>query len=294
MKYLAERERGGFFPAVVLLVGILICALVLWAGPKLAGWALPTVSATDPTRAAAIDETMASIVVFGLLLVAGLAAGFLCGVNAVALGPKFGVRLLEGGGIGLAGLIIATALAGIAGLWRHPSAATSVVMFVWGTAVIILQAGSEEIFFRGWLQPILVRAWGPVGILVTAIVFAGLHLVSGADALMSILNLFLGGLLFGLLAARYGGIASAIGAHFAWNWTEQLLLGLDPNPGVGSFGSILNLDLIGSAWWGGSDEGLNASVAMTIALAALLAPLLIIGAKARQPLEQHRHDRVAA
>jgi uncharacterized protein len=79
-----------------------------------------------------------------------------------------------------------------------------------------------------------------------------------------------------LLAARSGGLSGAIGAHFAWNWTEQILLGIDPNPGLGSFGAIANFELTGPAVWGGSDEGLNASIAMTIALLALLAPLLIL------------------
>jgi uncharacterized protein len=163
-----------------------------------------------------------------------------------------------------------------------------------GTAVIALQATSEEVFFRGWLQPVLTRAWGFLGILVTAAAFAALHLIAAAGAAVSVLNLFLGGLLFGLLADRYGGIASAIGAHFTWNWAEQLLLGLDPNPGLGSFGAVANLDLVGSRWWGGSAEGLNASVAMTFALAILLAPLLIVPARNRPLPEPNRRGRAAS
>ena len=111
---------------------------------------------------------------------------------------------------------------------------------------------------------------------------------------MSVLNLFLGGLLFGVLAARFNGIAAAFAAHFSWNWAEQLVLGLDPNPGSGSFGSILNFDLVGSAWWGGSKEGLNASIAMTFALAIILVPLLIFAARAGQPLGPCRPDPAAA
>ncbi|MET0246329.1 MAG: CPBP family intramembrane glutamate endopeptidase, partial [Sphingomonas sp.] len=75
--------------------------------------------------------------------------------------------------------------------------------------------------------------------------------------------------------ARSGGIAAPIAAHFAWNGSEQLIFGLDPNPGVGPFGSVLDLDLAGAARWGGSAEGLNASVGMTIALLVVLVPLLI-------------------
>ena len=73
-----------------------------------------------------------------------------------------------------------------------------------------------------------------------------------------------------MLAARAGGVAGAGGAHWAWNAAEQLLFGLDPNPGVGGFGALLDLDLVGAARWGGSAEGLNARWAMTVALLALL------------------------
>jgi membrane protease YdiL (CAAX protease family) len=102
-----------------------------------------------------------------------------------------------------------------------------------------------------------------------------LHVLGGARDPLALANLFLGGLAFGLLAARAGGIAPAVGMHLAWNGAEQLVLGLEPNPGVSSFGSIVNLDLVGSAWWGGSTEGLNASVAMMVALLAILVPLVI-------------------
>lgn len=286
--------RGGRLVApVVLLAGVVLCVLILWGGPQLAGRAISARSGGDPSSAA-MSETIASIIIFGLILVAGVGGGALCGFNAARLGPRAGLRLLEGGGIGLVGVLVATALAGIAGVLHRADGGIGAGIFLWGTALIVLQAASEEVFFRGWLQPILVKAWGVAGIPITAVTFAAMHLIGGASSVVSVLNLFLGGLLFGLLAARYGGIASAVAAHFAWNWSEQLLFGLYPNPGSGSFGSILNMDLAGSSWWGGSDEGLNASIAMTFALAVLLAPLLIIPARDSQPPEPYQSDRAPA
>jgi membrane protease YdiL (CAAX protease family) len=285
-----DSGRPWFFPVAVLLAAVVLCFLILWGGPHLAGLVL---SGLAPSNAA-VDETIASTIVFGLLFAAGIAGAALCGFNAARPGPRAGLRLIEGAGIGLIGLLIATVLAAVAGVVHRSHGGTSAGLFVWGTAVIVLQAGSEEVFFRGWLQPVLVKAWGAPGIVVTAIAFAALHLVGGEATVVSVVNLALGGLLFGLLAARYGGIAAAVGAHFAWNWAEQLVLGLDPNPGNGSFGSILNLDLVGSSWWGGSHEGLNASIAMTFALAMLLAPLLIVRARDSQQPEQNLLDRAPA
>jgi membrane protease YdiL (CAAX protease family) len=120
-----------------------------------------------------------------------------------------------------------------------------------------------------------VRSWGPAtGVIVASLAFAALHLAGGARSPLTLLNLFFGGLLFGLLALRTGGIAAPAGAHALWNWAEQILLGLDPNPGTGSFGALFDLDLVGTAAWGGSEEGLNASLALTFVLVALIVPLL--------------------
>jgi len=76
-----------------------------------------------------------------------------------------------------------------------------------------------------------------------------------------------------VLALRAGGLAAAIGAHWAWNSCESFVFGLDPNPGVSPFGSLVDLDMAGNGWWGGSAQGLNGSAAMTIVLAALILPL---------------------
>ncbi|MGF7473829.1 hypothetical protein WFJ45_24165, partial [Salmonella enterica subsp. enterica serovar Minnesota] len=61
---------------------------------------------------------------------------------------------------------------------------------------------------------------------------------------------------------------------------EQLVLGLVPNPGLGAFGSVMDLELAGATLWGGSEEGLNASLAMTFALAMFVVPLLLLATPA--------------
>ena len=148
------------------------------------------------------------------------------------------------------------------------------VYLLLGTALTLFQVAGEEVLFRGWLFPALAERIGlAAGIGASALAFAAFHLVGGAKAPLSLLNLFLGGVWFALLAWRSGGVLAPIAAHFGWNLAEDLGLGLVPNPGVGELGSVWNFDLAGSALWGGSDEGLNASVVMTAVLVALIVPL---------------------
>ena len=145
------------------------------------------------------------------------------------------------------------------------------------TAIVLLGVTAEELLFRGWLlsalQDMLGSSWA---ILLSALAFSGFHWwAGGAEAdVVSLANLMVGGLWFGLLAVRSKGILAPMAAHFAWNASESIVFGLDPNPGVDDLGALTNFDLIGTPMWGGSAEGLNASIAMTLVLAALVIPLL--------------------
>lgn len=144
-----------------------------------------------------------------------------------------------------------------------------------GAVVIFFEAGVEEICFRGWLQRRLAARISPAAaVTAAAVAFSLLHVFGGARTPLSLVNIFLAGLLFGLLLLRTGSIWAAIWAHAGWNWAETGLLGLSPNPGASSYGSIVDLDLVGAHIWGGSVEGLNASIAITVVLVALILPLL--------------------
>ena len=258
-----------------LAAAILLGAAVVLGGPLLAD-ALVGAVAGDAALSPPVGQTAFTLLLFGALLLIGLIGGGLCGRNAAALGPRPFRRAAAGAAIGLFGIAAATALAWLAGNVATAGAPPQRLM-LWGSALVLLQVAAEEVYFRGWLQPVLTEAWGQVaGILVSALAFAGLHLAGGAQDLLSLLNLFLGGLLFALLFRRGGGLAAPVAAHWGWNWGEEMLLGLSPNPGVGGFGAVANLELAGSPPWGGGNEGLNASLAMTVALLALVAPLALL------------------
>ena len=155
-----------------------------------------------------------------------------------------------------------------------PLAQTHLIL---GAAIVLLGVTAEELLFRGWLlsalQDMLGSSWA---ILLSALAFSGFHWwAGGAEAnVVSLANLLIGGMWFGLLAVRSRGILAPMAAHFAWNASESIGFGLDPNPGVDDLGALANFDLVGRPIWGGSAEGLNASIAMTVVLAALVIPLL--------------------
>lgn len=270
--------RGVLVGAAILAVAAaLVCGILLGARPLMLR-VVPHLGG-GAAASAPLVETLFNLLVFGLILVAAAVGGAVERRNAFAPGARAALALPSGLAIGLAGISVSALYAKLAGtLVPGAGGAVSLGLLLWGAAVVLFQTVAEEAYFRGWLQPALASRWGLAAALVaTSLAFAALHVAGGARGTVSLLNLFLGGLVFGLLAARGRGLAAAIGAHFAWNVVEQLGYGLDPNPGTGSFGSMRDWDLVGAAQWGGSEEGLNASLGTTFALLAILVPLAMTG-----------------
>lgn len=269
-------SRGGVLngaagAGIALAVALLFCGLLVFVGPTLAEGVLGALGVGDP----AAGEALFTLIIFGVLLLAAVGAGALWGVTALAPGERPATWAGAGLALGLGGIAAATGYAALAGtLQPATNAGPAATMILLGIVTVLVQVLAEEAFFRGWLQPVLVRAWGVVpGVLVGAVAFSVLHVAGGAREPLSLINLVLGGVVFGVLALLGRGIAAPLMMHWAWNGTEQLLFGLDPNPGVGGFGAVWDFELAGAGLWGGSAEGLNASLGMTLVLLAVLLPL---------------------
>jgi uncharacterized protein len=184
-------------------------------------------------------------------------------------------------GLGFALYALALAIAAVAGVVEagtHGGGVAALPAVSAGLILTAFQAGAEEAVFRGWLQPVLSARWGVwMGLLASSAAFSGLHLMAGERSPLALLNLLLGGLLFGLLALRSGGLWAPFAAHLGWNWLEASVIGLEPNPGVGPTGALFDLDLVGPGPWGGGPDAMNGSLAMTLALLAAVAVLTGMG-----------------
>lgn len=258
--------------------GAIVAALILGASPltyKLAA-ALPPALSQDPVAMTALFTAL----LYGAMAIIAVCAAAVDGVNAVRLGDRKRRGLVEGSLLGVGAMIVTIAASIALGIAKPAGLPQVSLLLLAGFAVTIVQAGGEEIFFRGWVQPVLTRAISPtLAIVLTSALFAVLHILGGATDPLAVANLFLGGLLFGALRYRSGGLLAPIAGHVLWNSLEDQLFGLTPNPGVGVFGAALDMDLVGPAWLGGGDAGLNASVQMSIGLALAIAVLVVLGIK---------------
>ncbi|MFL5297552.1 MAG: CPBP family intramembrane glutamic endopeptidase [Phenylobacterium sp.] len=260
----------------VLVAGGLCCAAAVVLGRDLGARLAEAISAGSGPWGAIAGQAAFYACIFAPLWLAALVGGAMEGRQVWRGGPLPLLATVGGVALGGLGFAAAVGLAAASGAVMPPAAPQAAVAggVIAGAAIVAFQAAGEEVFFRGWIQPVLCARLGPwVGLALTAAMFTALHLVGGVRGPLAVLNLLLGGLLFGLLALRTGGLWAAFGAHWAWNWTESCGFGLDPNPGVGPTGSLVDLDLGGPGLWSGGGDGMNGSPAATLVLLALLTGL---------------------
>jgi membrane protease YdiL (CAAX protease family) len=99
---------------------------------------------------------------------------------------------------------------------------TAIEFAIMGTTIGPL---CEELVFRGFMQPVLVRSLGRAGgIIVTATVFGLLHLSQNAFAWQSGLLIALAGVAFGWMREISGSTRASTLMHAAYNFTFFLTL----------------------------------------------------------------------
>lgn len=85
--------------------------------------------------------------------------------------------------------------------------------------ILILYSGSEELFTRGLLYPLLHRYIGFVwSVLLSSLVFSLLHLENNAFGILPAIDIFFAGVLLALLREYTGTLWLAWGVHFGWNF----------------------------------------------------------------------------
>lgn len=156
-----------------------------------------------------------------------------------------------------------------------------------GLVIMLLVAAAEEFIFRGLiLRKLLhlVNRW--LALLISAALFAVVHLTNTDITPLGIFNVFLGGMVFGISYMLTRSLPLVILFHFAWNFFQGPVLGF-PVSGL-PFESLLLLELSGASIINGGGFGFEGSVVCT----ALLAITFIAGAWLY--LQKHRKQPGAA
>ncbi len=289
MSYVLNGERGLFLqarqarrvPNAFLATGILFLVLVPAFG--IVSIAAVILAGGDEGAADRLFDTPYGLTVPFALLVVFLALWVALYEKrsplTMGLAPKgFAPKLL--GGMAVA-LIMTSCTVGVMALFGCVSIETGAGRLQGGPAlgsallmlaVFLVQAGSEEILLRGWYLPVLGARYRPwIGILISSVVFAGMHAPTRPVA---ILNLLLFGVFTAVYCLREGSVWGVCGWHAVWNWADGNLFGLKVSGHEMSGGTLLNLKETGPSVVSGGDYGPEGSLLRTIVLLAGIALVL--------------------
>lgn len=111
-------------------------------------------------------------------------------------------------------------------VFSHGAQAVAAALF--GLVIYASVGLSEELLFRGYIQGLFGEK-KVLGIVVTAVLFAAMHLVNSAYSAVSLIYLIAGGLFFSLLREVTKSLWLPIGLHMAWDWAVVSIFGLNQN-----------------------------------------------------------------
>ena len=143
--------------------------------------------------------------------------------------------------------------------------------------LMIIVALTEEIAVRGYILNNLLQSFGRFGlvaVLISSLLFGGLHLLNPNVSWPGLANIVLAGMILGLYYNYRRNLWFPIGLHFSWNFVQGPVLG---SPVSGKWiDSMFNYISEGQELLTGGSFGLEASLLTTCAfLVALLSIHLI-------------------
>lgn len=114
---------------------------------------------------------------------------------------------------------------------------------------IIVAAVGEEILFRGTIfQAIEERFGGVVAVMTTSLLFALAHVMNPGASVISLVNVFLAGVLLGTMLIRSASLWSSIFFHIVWNLLVALCFGAVSGNELGGGVVVMNLSQASSSF----------------------------------------------
>ena len=236
-----------------------------------------------------------------VLIAAALLSGYLCtrileGLPWRSLGLWFHSRWLRhfliGSAVGIGSLALAAMIAAAGGGLRFAFSGGDAVLGVVQTLVVtavlfIVAALAEEALFRGYPLQTMARAQlAGLGIVITSIWFAGIHLGNPNFKYgLPLVNLVIAGLWFSVAFLRSRSLWFPLGIHWAWNWALASIFGL-PVSGITRLAPhpLMKGSDLGPTWLTGGTFGIEGGIACTVAL--LISTVFIWRVRLVSPTEE--------
>lgn len=127
----------------------------------------------------------------------------------------------------------------------------------------------EEIFVRGYLLNNLMASMNKYAALsITSLFFMSLHLLNSNISVLSVINLFLAGIVLGIYYIHKPNLWLPIGMHLTWNYFQGPVFGFEVS-GLNTIG-IFNQNLSGHDIITGGEFGFEGSIIATILIIGII------------------------
>lgn len=154
------------------------------------------------------------------------------------------------------------------------SAISSVLVILFGW---IIQGATEEIVTRGWLLNVLSSKYNiGFGLLISSTLFGLMHLTNPNVNYITVINIILVGLFYGLYVIKTNDLWSVCGMHSAWNFAQGNIFGFEVSGLDISVGTLIDLNLVENDFITGGVFGPEASIVATFVLLLSIIILLFI------------------
>jgi hypothetical protein len=216
------REPFWGYTDLLLMIGFTVAAfLVIAVVTSAVLWVFPAEKKDFAVWGLILQTVFYVLVYLGFRFTLGVRYGRPVMTSLGWKRTHFSIALAVAGGVALAFLVGL-----IAGLLHTPPVATPIDLFSKSTFALVLFAifaaiiapVTEELFFRGFLQPLFSRTFGVIaGILMTALIFGGLHAPEYSWAWQYASAVAFAGAVFGWVRYRANSIIPSTIMHGCYN-----------------------------------------------------------------------------
>jgi len=125
--------------------------------------------------------------------------------------------------------------------------------------LFIFVAASEELFIRGYILTNLLASFNKnLAILISSLLFSLMHIANDNISLLSLIALFIFGIILALGYIHTKGLWFPIALHFSWNFFQGPVLGFKVS-GI-QIDSLIKLKINNPNIWNGGDFGIEGSL----------------------------------
>ncbi len=183
---------------------------------------------------------------------------------------QFGV----GWGLGIALVAIGFLLLLLIGSIQLQALNWNGYLFLGLLLLFLIQSAGEEVLVRGFLLPAIEHRLNTFwALFISSGIFALLHYFNPNVSYIAMANIFLGGLLMGLLFVYYRSIWASIGLHASWNFIQSVFFDFE----VSGFDvySFIQFKDVGNSLLNGGDFGYEGSI-IAVALLAMVCAFILL------------------